>query len=52
LLFLEYVFKIVYKLGRSHLMTDSLRWLDNQIELVGVPDQTCDVHLLVESMVN
>jgi hypothetical protein len=30
LLFLEYDFKIVYKLGRSHLMTDVLSRLPNQ----------------------
>ncbi len=45
LLFLEYEFKIVYKLRRSHLMVNALNRLPNQIELVGIPYQTCDVHL-------
>jgi hypothetical protein len=45
LLFLEYDFKIVYKPSRSHLMVDALSRLPNQIEHVGVLDQTCDVHL-------
>jgi hypothetical protein len=45
LLFLEYDFKIVYKPGRFHLMADALNRLPNQIELIGVLDQTCDVHL-------
>jgi hypothetical protein len=45
LLFLEYDFKIVYKPSRSHLMVDALSRLPNQIEHVGVPDQTCDAHL-------
>jgi hypothetical protein len=38
LLFLEYDFKIIYKLGRSHLMADALSRLPNQVELVGVLD--------------
>ncbi len=41
LLFMEYDFKIVYKLGRSHLMADVLNRLPNQTEL----DQTYDAHL-------
>ncbi len=47
LLFLEYEhdFKIVYKLGRSHLMVDPLSILLNQLGLVGVLGQTIDVHL-------
>jgi hypothetical protein len=45
LLFLDYDFKIIYKLGRSHLMADALSRLLNHIELVGVLDRTCDVHL-------
>ncbi len=45
LLFLEYDFKIVYKLGRSHLMVDALHGLPNHIEPVGILDQTYDVHL-------
>jgi hypothetical protein len=35
LLFLEYDFKIVYKLGRSHLITDALSRLPNQAEPIG-----------------
>jgi hypothetical protein len=45
LLFLEYDLKIVYKLGRSHLMADALRRLPNQVELVGVLNKTIDTHL-------
>jgi hypothetical protein len=45
LLFLEHDFKIVYKLGRSHLMAYALNRLPNHIEPIGVFDQTCDVHL-------
>jgi hypothetical protein len=36
LLFLD--FKIVYKLGRSHLIVDALSRLPNQAKLVGVID--------------
>ncbi len=46
LLFLEYDFKILYKQGRSHLMANALNRLPNQIEHVGIPIQTYDVHLL------
>jgi hypothetical protein len=45
LLFLEYYFKIVYKPGRSHLMVDALNRLPNQTKLVGILNQTCDVHM-------
>jgi hypothetical protein len=45
LLFLEYDFKIVYKPSRSHLMADALSRLPNQVELVGVPNQTTNVHM-------
>ncbi len=45
LLFLEYDFKIVYKLGRFHLMENALSSLLNQIKPIGIPDRTCDVHL-------
>jgi len=47
LLFLECDFKIVYKLGRSHLMADTLNKLPNQVKLVGVLDQTIDAHLFI-----
>jgi hypothetical protein len=45
LLFLEYDFKIAYKLGRSHLMANALNKLSNQAKLVDVPCQTINVHL-------
>jgi hypothetical protein len=45
LLFLEYDFKIVYKPGRSHLMTDASSRLSNQAKLVGVPNHTINDHL-------
>jgi hypothetical protein len=45
LLFWEYDFQILYKLGRSHLMVDALNRLPNHIELVGILGQTYDVHL-------
>ncbi len=47
LLFLEYDFKIIYKLGRSHLMVDALNRLSNQFEPIGIPNQTCDAHLFI-----
>ncbi len=43
---MEYDFKIVYKPSRSHLMAYALNILLNQKEHVGVPDQTCDCHML------
>ncbi len=42
---MEYGFKIVFKPGRSHLMADALNRLPNWTKLVGIPDQTCDVHM-------
>jgi hypothetical protein len=45
LLFLEYDFKIVYKLGRAPLMAIVLSRLTNQTKPFGVPNQTCDAHL-------
>jgi hypothetical protein len=45
LLFMEYDFKIIFKLDRSHLMVDALSRLPNHTEHVAVPNQTCDVHL-------
>ncbi len=45
LLFIEYDFKIVHKPSRSHLMANALNRLPNQIEHVGVHDQTCDAHM-------
>ncbi len=46
LLFLEYDFKIVYKLGRSYLMVDALSGLPNHTKHVKVPDQTCSPYNL------
>jgi hypothetical protein len=45
LLFLENDFKIVYKIGKSHLMADALSRLFKQVEPVGVLDQTIDAHM-------
>jgi hypothetical protein len=47
LLFLEYDFKIVYKLGRSRLMAYALNRLPNQAKLVGVANQLTDAHLFI-----
>jgi hypothetical protein len=45
LLFLEYEFTIVYKLGRIHVVVSVLsRFLDNS-EPLGVLDQTMDMSL-------
>jgi hypothetical protein len=46
-LLMEYDFKIVYKLGRCHLMANALSILPNQIECVRVLNQTCDVHMFI-----
>jgi len=45
LLFLKYDFKIIYKPGRPHLITNTLNRLPNQIEPIGIPNQICDVHM-------
>ncbi len=45
LLFLEYDFKIMYKLGRSHIMADTLSRLPNHTKPIGIPDKKCDAHL-------
>ncbi len=47
LLFMGYDFKIVHKPSRSHLMVYALNRLPNQIEHVGIPDQTCDAHMFI-----
>jgi hypothetical protein len=44
-LFMEYDFKIIYKLGGSHLMVDALNILPNYIKPIGIPYQTCDAHM-------
>jgi len=46
LLFMEYDFKIVYKFGRSQIMADAFNRLPNHTKHVGVPNQTCDAHML------
>jgi len=45
LLFWDYDFKIVYKLGKSHLMVDALSRPPNQEKPISVLNQTIDVHL-------
>jgi hypothetical protein len=45
LLFLEYEFIIVYKLGRTHVVIDALFKLLDNLEPLGVPDQTMDASL-------
>ncbi len=47
LLVFEYDFKIVHKLGRSHLMVDALNKLPNKTKLIGVPNQTTDAHMFI-----
>jgi hypothetical protein len=50
LLFLEYDFKIIYKLSKSHLMANALSRLPNQTKLVGALDQIIDVHLFTSHL--
>jgi hypothetical protein len=45
LLFLEYEFTIVYKLGRTHVIVDVLSRLLDSSEPLGVPNQMMDVSL-------
>jgi hypothetical protein len=45
LLFVEYEFTIVYKLGCIHVMADMLSRLPNIIKLTNVPNQTTNVIL-------
>ncbi len=45
LLFLEYEFIVVYKLGRTHVVVDGLSRLPNTSEPFGVPNQTMDASL-------
>jgi hypothetical protein len=45
LLFLEYDFTIVYKLGRTHVVVDALPKLLNIIKPIGVFDQTTNASL-------
>jgi hypothetical protein len=46
LLFLEYEFIIVYKLGRTHVVVDALSRLLNSSKPLGIPNQTIDASLL------
>ncbi len=45
LLFLEYDFIVVYKLGRTHVVANVLSTLPNTSEPLGVPNQTMDASL-------
>jgi len=46
LLFLEYVFTIVYKLGKTHIIANALSRLLDSSKPLGVLDQSVDVSLL------
>jgi hypothetical protein len=50
LLFLEYDFTIVYKLGKTHVVADALSRLLNTIEPIGICDQTIDASLFTQSL--
>jgi hypothetical protein len=52
LLFLEHDFKIVYKLGRSHLMVNALSRLPNQAKPISVPDQTTNAHMFIDQTID
>jgi hypothetical protein len=45
LLFLEYEFTVVYKLGRTHVVVDVLSRLPDSSEPLGVPNQIVDISL-------
>jgi hypothetical protein len=45
LLFLEYEFTVVYKHGRTHVVVDVLSRLPDNLDPLGVPDQTVDASL-------
>jgi hypothetical protein len=45
LLFLKYEFIVVYKLGRTHVVADVLSRLPNNLEPLGVSNQTMDASL-------
>jgi hypothetical protein len=45
LLFLEYDFIVVYKLSRIHVVANALLKLPDNIEPIGVPNQTIDAGL-------
>ncbi len=45
LLFLEYEFTVVYKLGKTHVVVDVLSILLDNSKPLGVPNQIVDVSL-------
>jgi hypothetical protein len=45
LVFLEYEFTIVYKLGKTHVVIDASSRLPNNLEPLRIPDQTMDSSL-------
>jgi hypothetical protein len=47
LIFLEYDFLVIYKLGRFHSMADSLSQMFDLIRKSGTPDQTMDAPLFL-----
>jgi hypothetical protein len=47
LLFLEYKFLVVYKLGHFHLVANIILWISNAIENPGVLDKTIDASLFI-----
>ncbi len=51
LLFLEYEFIVVYKLGHTHVVANALSRLLDTIEPTGVPDQTIDTTLFMLQLV-
>ncbi len=50
LLFLEYDFTVVYKLGIIHVVVDALSRPLNTIEPTGIHDQTIDASLFTQSL--
>ncbi len=51
LIFLEYVFLVIYKLGRSHYVADALFWMHELIEDNGVPNQTTNISFFLLQLV-
>jgi hypothetical protein len=50
ILFLEYDFIIVYKLGKTHVVANALSRLPNIIEPIGVPNQTANASLFIQGL--